>query len=423
LISIIGLGYVGFTQLVGFALKGYDVVGIEKEQRVVSSIRDGRCTICDESLTKAFGTVQVRATSNCEEALDTDVTFICVGTPSRVDGAIDLTQIEDAVGQLGRLLRRKQSYHLVVIRSTVQPGTTENVVIPLLERSSGRSVGDQIGVCVVPEFLREGSLLEDFLNPDRIIVGENDTNAGDMVCGFCSDFKCPIVRTSYRTAEMIKYAGNAFLAKKISFINEIGNICKRLGVDAYDVARSIGFDSRIGAKYLEAGIGFGGSCLPKDMRALIAQAADLGYDATLLRSVVEVNRSQPLRLVEILESRVGTLEGKRVAVLGLAFKAGTDDVRDSQAIPAIGRLLESGAHVSAYDPQAVANMRRIIGDDLVCYAGSAAEALEGADACLILTDWDEFKEMDEQFGGMKRRVILEGRKVLKDSIQREGICW
>jgi len=159
------------------------------------------------------------------------------------------------------------------------------------------------------------------------------------------------------------------------------------------------------------------------MRALIAQAADLGYDATLLRSVVEVNRSQPLRLVEILESRVGTLEGKRVAVLGLAFKAGTDDVRDSQAIPAIGRLLESGAHVSAYDPQAVANMRRIIGDDLVCYAGSAAEALEGADACLILTDWDEFKEMDEQFGGMKRRVILEGRKVLKDSIQREGICW
>lgn len=421
LITVIGLGYVGLALAVGFALKGYNVTGIDRDNGNVECIGKKSCPIYEVKLAEALKKVNIITTTSYESIQNSDITFICVGTPCDSDGKINLDQIEQSAMTLGKELSRKNGYHLVVIKSTVVPETTQKKIIPILEEYSNKVIGEDVGICVSPEFLREGRVLEDFMSPSRIIIGESDRRAGDVLCALYSDFKAPMVRTDLKTAEMIKYAGNAFLATKVSFINEIGNICKRLGIDAYDVARGIGYDSRIGNKYLDAGIGFGGSCLPKDLKALVAKAQELDYEATMLKSVMEVNRRQPLHLVNILEKRIGKLNGKRIAILGLAFKQDTDDVRDSQAIPVVKELSKMGAQVVAYDPKAMGNMKKIIGG--VEYKENAKNALKGADACLVLTDWDEFRRLDKEFEVMSKKVIIEGRRVTKESVEHEGICW
>lgn len=420
-ISTIGLGYVGLTVAVGFALKGYNVIGIDKSSSKVESIGKGNCTIYDQGLKEALKKVTIRTTTSYEEIRNSDITFICVDTPSNVDGSMHLDEIEQATKALGKALRHKDGYHLVVIKSTVVPGTTESKIIPILEQYSSKLIGRDIGFCVAPEFLREGKLLEDFMNPARIIIGENDSRAGNVLCELYGDFRAQIMRTDLRTAEMIKHASNAFLATRISFINEIGNICKRLGIDVYEVRKGMALDPRIGDKYLDAGAGFGGSCLPKDIKALVAKAGELDYEASLLKSVIKLNREQPLRLVDILNRKVGKLSGKRIAVLGLAFKPNTDDVRESPAIPVIKKLLKGGAHVLAYDPVAMENMKKTFSS--IEYKDSAKDALMGADACLIMTDWDEFRKLNEEFRLMSNKVIIEGRKVIRNSVEREGICW
>lgn len=421
IISTIGLGYVGLTLAVGFSLKGYDVIGIDKSSSKVENIGKGNCTIYDQGLKEALKKVAIRTTTSYEEICSSDITFICVNTPSNVDGSMHLDEIEQAIKALGEALRHKSGYHLVVIKSTVVPGTTESKIIPILEQYSSKLIGKDIGLCIAPEFLREGKLLEDFMNPARIIIGENDSKAGDILCELYKDFGAPIMRTHLKTAEMIKHASNAFLATKVSFINEIGNMCKKLGIDVYEVRKGMAFDPRIGDKYLDAGAGFGGSCLPKDIKALAAKASELGYEAPLLKSVIRVNKEQPLQLVDILNRKIGKLSGKRIAVLGLAFKSNTDDIRESPAIPVIKKLLEEGAHILAYDPVAMENMKKTFSS--IEYKGSAKDALMGADACLIMTDWDEFRKLNEEFRVMSHKVIIEGRKVVNSSIEHEGICW
>jgi UDPglucose 6-dehydrogenase len=277
-----------------------------------------------------------------------------------------------------------------------------------------------IGFAMNPEFLREGMAVEDFMDPDRIVIGSSEQKAGDVVASAYSGLKAPVLRVGLSAAEMIKYASNALLATKISFSNEIGNICKRLGVDVYEVMKGVGMDHRISPHFLSAGAGFGGSCFPKDVMAMIRLGEALGEDPVLLRSVIEVNERQPLRMVELLERRIGPLSGKEVAVLGLAFKNDTDDVRDSRAVPVIEELQRRGARIRAYDPLAASNMKRIIQD--IEYCNSAAEALLGADACLIMTEWPEFGRLDREFDLMRSRVIIEGRKILLCE-GAEGICW
>lgn len=303
---------------------------------------------------------------------------------------------------------------MVCVRSTVSPGTTESLVIPILE-NSGKKVGQDFGLCVSPEFLSEGQAVYDFMHPTRIIIGQYDKRSGDMLVRLFGDNEAPVVRTDLRTAEMIKLASNAFLATKISFMNEVGNICKKIGIDIYEVAKGMGFDERIGNKYLNAGLGYGGSCLPKDLRALCEKAREIHYEPKFLQQVIELNDRQPLRLVELLQKHV-SLEHTVVGVLGLAFKPGTNDVRNSSAIPIIKNLLDNGVEIRAYDPAAMENFRQMYPQ--VKYV-TREEVLECA-AILILAEWEEFAEID-----YRGKIVIDGRRVLKarEAEIYEGICW
>ena len=351
------------------------------------------------------------------------MTFVCVGTTSSPDGSVDLSSVEDSARRIGTVLGQKSSYHAVVTRSTIIPGTTNRVTIPLLEKHSGKRVGEGIGVAVNPEFMQEGKALQAFLNPDRVIIGEHDKAAADMVEEISGGFGVPIFRTDVATAEIIKYASNAFLATKISFINEIGNICHKLGIDVYAVAKGISYDYRIGDRFLNAGIGFGGSCLPKDLQALVAESEKQGYRPQLLRSVLDVNENQPMKIVQAAEEKLGDLTGKKVAVLGLAFKPNTNDMRSAPSVPVINALLARGAVIAAHDPQAVPNARQVL-PLRVGFCSSAEEAMEGSDCVLILTEWDEYRD-EGMYRGM---TVFDGRRALDPEkasalCDYQGVCW
>jgi UDPglucose 6-dehydrogenase len=421
-ISIIGGGYVGLVSSACFAELGHSVNIIEAEDEKVESINSGRSQIfekgLDELLSKHAGK-DIYATRDYACIRDSIASFICVGTPPAQDGNANLSSIISASTSIGDALRKADGYHVVIAKSTIPPSTTENIIMPKILYCSGRSSCD-IGFAMNPEFLREGVAIQDFMKPDRIVIGAQNERAGNLVENLYKGIDAPIIRTSIAAAEMIKYASNAFLAMKISFSNEIGNLCKILGIDVYEVMRGVGMDARISPYFLNAGIGFGGSCFPKDISALICLAENLGYDAPLLKSVIRVNERQPLRIIELLEQRIGDLNGKRIAVLGLAFKKDTDDVRDSRAIPIITKLKEMGAEIAAYDPIANFKMRMIIPD--IDYYDSAEKTLMSADACLVLTDWPEFSSLKNEFDLMKSKVILEGRRILSCE-DVEGLCW
>jgi len=409
-ISVIGLGVVGLTTAVGFALKGHRVIGIDIDPQKVISINEGRCPVYEEKLSLAMQKVKVEATLDFNRVLESDISFLCGGTPGKADGSLDLHYVETPVRQLAQVLKDKPSYHLIVVRSTVVPGTTEKSISPHFPNT------ERVGLCVNPEFLREGTALEDFLSPSRIVIGERDTLSGDTLCQIYRHFDSPTVRTDLTTAEMIKYASNAYLATRISFINEIGNICKLLGINVFEVARAMGYDERIGNKYLRAGVGFGGFCLPKDLAALIERSKEVGHQPGLLIEVLHVNEEQPKRMITLLKKHIPELKGRTIGVLGLSFKPDTDDVRKSKAIDVITMLLEEGAQVKAYDPQAMKNFARLFPH--IQYA-SADEVLD-SDAVFILTGWDSFNNLD-----YKGKIVIDGRGVPKAEEARiyEGISW
>jgi UDPglucose 6-dehydrogenase len=310
------------------------------------------------------------------------------------------------------LLKRKVRPHLVVIRSTVVPGTIDEVIAPYF---SGLP---EVGICANPEFLQMGTALEDFMAPSRIVIGENDRKWGDILVSLYKTFSAPVIRTDFKTAEMIKYASNACLATKITFINEIGNICKKMGIDAYGVAEGMELDGRIGAGHLRAGIGYGGSCFPKDIAALVAKAKEVGYQPNVLQQIVELNNSQPQHMIELLKKHVPSLKGKVIGILGLTFKPDTDDIRESQAIHIIGMLLKEGAKIRAYDPQGMHNFQKLFPN--IEYASSAEKVLE-SDAVLIVTEWDEFGCLD--YEGC---IVIDGRRVdaaRENARIYEGVCW
>jgi len=425
-ISVIGTGYVGLVSGAGLAEKGHKVVCVDIVKEKVDLINSGRSPIyekgLEEILKKHVGKSLTATTDLREAILGTDATFVCVGTPSRTDGSLDLAYIKKAVEDTGKALTGKKAYHLVIIKSTVLPGTTQEELIPLLEKSSGKKAGKDFGVATNPEFLREGIAVEDFMKPDRIVIGSLDKKAEETVSGIYSGFASPLFKTDIKTAEMVKYASNAFLATKISFINEIGNICKKLGINTYEVAEGISLDHRISPYFLSSGLGWGGSCFPKDLDALTYEAKKIGYEPRLLNAVSDVNTDQPKKLVELARKKTGSLRGKKVAVLGLAFKGGTDDTRDTPAFPVIELLLKEGAFVVAFDPQAEKNAKKIFGEKIV-YSDSASSALKDADIALIVTDWDEFKELD--YSAMKKKTVIDGRNIVKNrkDADYEGLCW
>lgn len=420
-ISVIGSGYVGLVTASGLASSGHRMVCIDRDGDRVASINRGNSPIYENGLhqflfTWAVHNEYLRGSGDYSDIKNTQITFICVGTAANPDGTCDLRCIEASVREIGEVLREKDGYHVVAVKSTIPPGTAQEMIVPLLESQSGKKVGRDLGVVVNPEFLQEGRAMECFLSPARIVVGESDRRAGDVMEELYSDFGAPVLRTDLKTAEMIKYASNAFLATKISYINEVGNICQKLGIDVYEVARGMGYDPRIGKQFLNSGIGFGGSCLPKDLQALIAASKKAGYSPYLLEAVLDVNKSQAAKMVETAEQKLGCLEGKKVAVLGLAFKPDTDDVREAPALTVIETLLQKGAAVRACDPAAVANARRVLPEG-VEYFESAKEATSGADCVLIVTEWEAFKR-DELYQG---KVVIDGRRVL-DPGRARAVC-
>ncbi len=425
-ISVIGSGYVGSVTAACFAEVGHGVVCVDIDKKKMDQINAGIPPIYEEGLGELLqkhAGKNLTATTDYESAImKTDISFICVGTPSSEDGDIDLSIVRAATASIGAVLAKKEGYHVVVVKSTVVPETTEKFVLPILEQTSGKVAGKDFGVAMNPEFLREGKAVYDFIHPDKIVVGAIDQKSGDLVSELYRTFKCEVTRTNPSTAEMIKYANNSLLATKISFVNEIGNICKKLKIDTYDVMTAVGKDSRISPRFLNSGAGFGGSCFPKDVKALIGKAKEIGYSPVLLESVIDVNEKQPILMTEILQRKAGNIADKKIAVLGLAFKNETDDIRESRAIPVIAELLRLGAKVSAYDPMAIENMKRIF--PTIEYSDKAKDALESADACLIMTEWEEFKQLDSEFEAMKEKIVIDGRRVIKaKNIDYEGLCW
>lgn len=437
-ISIVGAGYVGLVTGVGLALLGHEVICVDSDVEKSEIISQGKCPIyekdLDDLLKRVLNSGRFSATIALESAvLNSEVTFICVGTPATAKGDIDLSQIKAASKQIGTALQQKEKYHLVVVKSTIVPGTCTEVVLPIIKESSQKST-IEFGLCMNPEFLREGNAVEDFMNPDRIVIGELDGRSGELLAKVYSSFDVPILRTSLQTAEMTKYANNALLGSLISFSNELASICERIpDVDVVDVLNAVCLDKRLNPKignklvnpqilaYLVAGCGFGGSCLPKDISALISFSKSEGHDPKLLSSVLSINEKQPIHLVELVQKELGDLANKRVAVLGLAFKPDTDDLRDSPAIPIIRELIKRKATISVYDPCAMENAKVLFQDLGLDFCRSVEEAIRGADACLLVTKWIEFKKITAELliKEMRQPILVDGRRLL-DSADFQG---
>jgi UDPglucose 6-dehydrogenase len=422
-ISVIGAGYVGLCTAVGFANKGYSVVACDVDEEKIAKINQGIPTFYEpglqEKLTESIRRGRLKGVVDKTDQVigETDLTFVAVGTPSKLDGNIDLKYMKSASFSIGKALKQKDSYHVTIIKSTVVPGTTQNTVKPLLEKESGKIAGTDFGLCMNPEFLRQGSAFQDTINADRVVIGSIDKRSGDTLEDLYKDFYSAhvptIIRTSLSTAELIKYASNSMLATKISFINTIANMCDKIqGADVKLVATAMGLDKRIGPLFLDAGLGYGGSCFPKDIKALIACSKALGYEPKLLESVEEVNREQPIIAVELCRKLLGSLEGKRIALLGLAFKPNTDDMREARVVPIVCELLKEGAIVIAYDPVAV-NIAKSILHNKILYANSIVECLNNADGCIVITEWDEFRKLtpNDFKKNMRQPVVVDGRRI------------
>jgi UDPglucose 6-dehydrogenase len=401
-VAVIGTGYVGLVTAAGFAELGNEVWCVDVDADKIERLNRGEIPIWEPGLAESLAKNRERLHFSTELAPALEharLLFVAVGTPPTYSGDADLSAVHAVVDAMPPSDR-----HALVMKSTVPVGTGASIMRVFAER--GKS-GFAYVSC--PEFLKEGSALQDFLEPDRVVVGDDGGWAGDAVAALYEPLGAPLVRTDVASAEMVKLAANAFLATKISFINEIANVCEETGADVVEVAKGMGLDRRIGSHFLKPGIGFGGSCFPKDVSALKQLAGNSGYHFQLLTSVIEVNELQKRRVVGKLQKHLGSLVGRRIALLGLAFKANTDDMREASSLVLSARLQADGALVSAYDPVAGEEARRLMPG--VEFASCALDALDGADACILVTEWPEFAELDwvaikERMAG---NLLVDGR--------------
>ena len=410
-ICVVGTGYVGLVTGAVFSDLGNEVVCVDNLEPKIAALQAGKMPIYEPGLEEmvARNTADGRLsfTTDLAGALKRSViVFITVGTPAKDTGQTDLAAVEAVARQIGQAMER---YTVVVNKSTVPVGTGE-FVREVIEKNQSRPV--RFDVVSNPEFLREGSAIEDTLRPDRIVIGAPNQQVAMSLLELYAPLERPMIITDVPSAEMIKYASNAFLAMKISFINAIANICELGGADVTQVMKGIGLDPRIGPAFLQAGLGYGGSCFPKDTDSLIHTAATLGADFALLRAVVETNQERTSHFVRMIEKALAPLDDRTVAVLGLAFKPNTDDMREAKSIEVVNRLVELGVDVRAYDPVAMANARHMLPPS-VTYCDSAHVAAEGADAVVLLTEWNEFKllNLERLRGVMRRPVIFDGRNL------------
>jgi UDPglucose 6-dehydrogenase len=412
-IGVIGTGYVGLVTAAGFAELGSEVFCVDIDEAKIEGLKRGEIPIFEPGLQELVRrhAGRLHFSTDLAPALEhARLLFVAVGTPPTYSGDADLSAVNAVVGAMPPSDR-----HALVMKSTVPVGTGASIKRLFAEQSKQ---GFRYVSC--PEFLKEGSAVADFLAPDRVVVGDDADWAGDAVVDLYAPLDAPLVRTDIASAEMVKLASNAFLATKISFINEIANVCEETGANVQEVAKGMGLDDRIGPKFLQPGIGFGGSCFPKDVSALKQLAGNSGYHFQLLTAVIEVNELQKRRVISKLQKHLGSLVGKRVALLGLAFKANTDDMREASSLVLAARLQADGARVAAFDPVAEDEARELIGG--VEFADSAAGAIEGADAVVLVTEWPEFGELDWDglAGSMAGTLVVDGRNFLDPATVRSA---
>ena len=428
-VAVVGTGYVGIVSAVGLAELGHVVTCIDIDEGKVAALNRGEPPVFERGLEpllrRHLGT-RLHATTDLAAAVRaSELTLICVGTPSRPDGSIDVSYVQQAAEQIGSALATTTEFHAVVVKSTVVPGTSERVVRPACERASGKQAGVDFGIGVNPEFLTEGQAVDDFMAPDRIVIGGDDRTVAvlrDLYAGFEG---VPVVQTNAPTAEMIKYASNAMLATAISFSNDLANLGSAIGgIDATEVMRGVHLSRYLTTRladgtsvtaplssFYEAGCGYGGSCLPKDVAALAARGREAGSPLTLLEAVAAINDGQPARLVGLLSRELGPLAGRRITVLGLAFKPDTDDVRSSPAFPVLRLLREAGAEVTAHDP--VVGPEALNGLGEITYVTDLADAVKQADAIVLVTRWDQYRQLPELIGELDPPPLLvDGRRML-----------
>ena len=419
-IAVIGLGFVGLSLTSVLASKGNSVVGIDIDVEKCKKIRNGVSPFFEPDLEKMLriGLKKKLIVSNDFSLIkDCDMIFVTVGTPQKSNGTIELSMIRKAVTDIGRILAKSKKNPIVLIKSTVIPGTMQNVILPILERKSGKKAGKEFGLISNPEFLQESSAIEDTKFPHAVVLGGYQTKFMKKAKSFFSKLhpNVSIIVTNHQTAEMIKYANNSFLATKISFINQLSNICQNIpGSNIDDVAKTIGLDPRIGKLFLNAGPGYGGSCLPKDMKALINFADKVGINPTLLNAVEETNKKQIQNIIHLMENRLGNLKNKQITILGTAFKPNTDDVRDSIAIELIKKLLKKQARITAYDPKAIKNTK-IVFKEKIKYAKSILESLDNTQCAIVMVHWKQFEKINNNsIKVMKRKFIVDCRRALAE---------
>jgi len=414
-ISIVGLGFVGLSLAVASAKKKIDTYGIEINEKKLRKLRSGKSDFFEPKLEnylkESLNRKKLFLTNDLKDVLKTDITFLTLGTPSKNDGQIDLSQLKKVSSELSRILKRKKSKHTIVVKSTVIPTTTSSVISPLFKKLKN------VVVIVNPEFLREGNALNDLFMPHLIVIGESKRNDSKILENYYKKFykKLPeVLKTDLTSAEMIKYSNNAFLATKISFINTIANICQNLpSVDVKKIAYAIGKDPRIGPQFLNAGPGFGGSCLPKDLSALIKFSGKFEKTNELLKTVKQVNQLQPFKIIQILKKMNLLKSNYKISILGVAFKKNTDDLREAVSIKIVNRLLKKGLKVSVHDPMAIENFKKIFGRKIT-YHSKVNDCIKNSDCCLILTEWDEYRKLQSSLFKkyMKKTNLIDARRVL-----------
>jgi len=420
-LCVIGVGYVGLVTGACLADLGNSVICVDVDKKKIQNLNKNILPIYEpglEELVKRNKT-RLKFTINLKEGIQkSDIIFIAVGTPPKENGEADLTYVKDAAKSIGKYIN---GYKIIVDKSTVPVGMGDLVESIIEDTSKAKKKFDVVSC---PEFLREGSALHDFMNPDRIVIGAKNKIAANKVAEIFKPLNTKVIITDLRSAEMIKYASNSFLATKISFINEIANICEKVGADVETVAMGMGLDKRIGRLFLNAGAGFGGSCFPKDVSALINIALSEDYDPILLKAVMEINKIQKKSIITKIKKMLGTVEGRSIGILGIAFKPETDDIREAVSLDVMNALLEKGCRIKAYDPAAIENAKKMIKG--VKYVKNAYEVAENAECLVVLTEWNEFKELDLKKikSLMKSPNIVDGRNIYDpDLVKKLGFNY
>jgi UDPglucose 6-dehydrogenase len=418
-ISVIGLGFVGLTLAVTNAQKGFLTIGVDTNKEKIENLNKSKADFFEPDLDKflknSLKSKKIQFTSNIKKAiLETDITFVTVGTPSLKSGKQDSSYIKKSLTEIKNIISKKKKSHLVVIKSTLTPLSTNKIILPIFQNLINKN---NLHLVINPEFLREGYAIKDILEPHLIVIGEQNKKSGDILKKYYKNFyKNPpeIIRCDFTTAELIKYTNNAFLATKISFINSIAGICQKIPqVDVNKIAYAIGKDKRIGSLFLQAGPGFGGSCLPKDLSGLIDFSNQVGSSESFFKAVKEVNNSQLKLIIDLMKKLKILKKKKTITILGLSFKKNTDDVREAVSEKLVQKLLSLGLKINVHDPMAIENFREIFGNK-IAYYGKIKNCLENSDCCIILTEWDEYKKLKQNdfIKNMKSVNVIDARRIL-----------